>query len=171
MNTPDSTLADPTPADPIITAVTAAITAGHEGHRAQARQQLEDLWRGIGDQGDPAHRCILAHSLADLQDSAEAELTWDERAMAATEELTDERLQRIHPTLTVQGFLPSLHLNLADDHRMLGRFEQAHTHLAAAAQGAQELPDDAYGKHLREGVQHVTEALDARTTQRLPTHP
>ena len=157
--------------DPILTAVTAAITLGQQGHRVQARTQMEDLWRQVGDDGDAAHRCMVAHSLADLQDSPEAELTWDERAMAATETLSDERLQRLHPTLTVRGFLPTLHLNLADDHRMLGQFDQARAHLADATQGAQELPDDAYGKHLRDAFQHVTEALEAGSTQRLPTHP
>lgn len=157
--------------DPILTAITAAITLGQEGHRVQARAHMEDLWRQVGDHGDPAHRCMVAHSLADLQDSPESELTWDERAMAATEELTDERLQRLHPTLTVRGFLPSLHLNLADDHRMLGQFDQARPHLAAATQGAQELPDDAYGRHVRDAVHHVAEALAAGSTQRLPTHP
>lgn len=93
---------------------------------------------------------MVAHSLADLQDSPEAELAWDQREMTATEELTDERLQRVHPTLTVRGFLPALHLNLADDHRMLGQFDQARPHLTAATQGAQELADDAYGKRLRD---------------------
>ena len=157
--------------DPILTAVNAAITLGQEGHRVQARAQLEDAWRRVGDHGDPAHRCMVAHSLADLQDSPEEELAWDQRAMAATETLTDERLQRVHPTLTVRGFLPTLHLNLADDHRMLGQFDHARTHLTAATQGAQELADDAYGRHMRDAVQHVTEALEAGSTQRLPTHP
>jgi len=55
--------------DPILTAVTAAITMRQEGRRVQARTQLEDLWRQVGDHGDPAHRCMVAHSLADLQDS------------------------------------------------------------------------------------------------------
>jgi hypothetical protein len=157
--------------DPTLAQVTAAVTLGREGDRAGARRRLEELWGGIGPEGDPAHRCILAHYLADLQETPEAELEWDERAMATVDELTDERLQRVHPTLTVRGFLPSLHLNLADDHRRLGQVEQARTHLASATEGARTLADDAYGRHLRDAVRHVTQALDAGVTDRLPTHP
>lgn len=157
--------------DPMLAAVTAAVALGYEGNRAGARQRLTELWDEIGDRGDAAHRCILAHYLADLQETPEAELAWDERALAASEELTDERLQRVHPTLTVRGFLPSLHLNLADDHRILGQFEQARTHLAAAEKGVEGLPEDGYGRHLREALRHVGQALDAGSTDRLSTHP
>lgn len=157
--------------DPVLTAVTAAVTRGREGDRAEARQQLEDLWATIGDDGDTAHRCILAHYLADLQDAPHAELAWDQRAMDAAEHLTDARLQQVHPALTVHGFMPSLHLNLADDHRMLGQFDQARHHLDAAITTATDLPDDAYGQHLRDALHHVTHALDTRSTRRLPDHP
>ncbi len=160
-----------TAADPILTSLMDAVAAGQAGDRALARQCLDDLWRGIGTTGDPGHRCILAHYLADLQETPEAELLWDQRAMAAAEDLTDERLQRIHPALTVRGFLPSLNLNLADGHRRLGQFEQARSYLTAAAEGASNLPDDGYGRHLRDAVRHVRQALDDASTERLDTHP
>jgi hypothetical protein len=38
---------------------------------------------------------------------------------------SDANLQAIHPAMYVAGFMPSLHLNLADGYRRLGRFEEA----------------------------------------------
>jgi hypothetical protein len=114
---------------------------------------------------------ILAHYLADLQDTAEAEPEWGQRSLAAVADLTDERLRAVHPGLSVGGFLPSLHLNLADDHRRLGDVELARTHLGDDARLAAVLPDDDYGRLLRAGVEHVSAAPDSGSSERLPTHP
>lgn len=94
--------------------------SAREGAPARARELLAALWDEIGPTGDALHRCTLAHYLADLQDTTEAELAWDERALAAVSDLTDERAQRYLSSLQVQALLPSLYLTLADCHRRLG---------------------------------------------------
>jgi hypothetical protein len=152
--------------------IIAAVELGRGGARAEARQQLTDLWERMGPDGDPLHRVTLAHFLADLQDDVRAELRWDERALAAADDLTDERAQQYDAALRVRGLLPSLHLNLADCLRRLGDASGARQHLAEAAASIDELADDDdYGRMIRAGLWHVRQALEAGSTQPLPSAP
>ncbi|RLP98238.1 hypothetical protein [Micromonospora sp. CV4] len=146
--------------DPTMTRIVNAVQLGRSGQQALARDTLTALWDEIGVDGDAFHRCTLAHYLADLQESTEAELSWDERALAAVADLTDERAQQYHHSMQVQGFLPSLHLNLADDHRRLGNTALAREHLALAERFVGRLPDDPYGEMIRAGIRNATEALE-----------
>lgn len=48
------------------------------GERAAARRVFADVWEQVGgEDGDPLHRCALAHAMADVQDDVHDELTWD----------------------------------------------------------------------------------------------
>jgi hypothetical protein len=85
--------------------------------KAGARAILERLWETADD---ALHRCSIAHYLADLQGSVEDELRWDELALAAFPDLTDERIRAYEDSWRARAFLPSLHLNLADVHRRAG---------------------------------------------------
>jgi hypothetical protein len=164
-------MADMEPADPVMAELTAAVELGRGGQRAEARDQLTDLWERIGAHGDPLHRVTLAHFLADLQDDVRQELAWDERALDAVHELTDDRLQEHTASLRVRGLLPSLHLNLADAHRRLGDTERAAAELARAGAEVGHLPDDGYGQLIRSGMDLVRAALAAGSTAPLPTAP
>jgi len=166
VNQPSQTMPDET-----MMSIVAAIELGRSGQKVQARDTLTALWDQIGVAGDAFHRCTLAHYLADLQDTTEAELMWDERALAAVSDLTDERAQQYHHSLQVRGFLPSLHLNLADDYRRLGNAATAGEHLAAARDLVEHLPDDEYGSMIRGGIQNVARAVEVGSTQRLDSHP
>ncbi len=161
MSTPDETMAE----------IVAAVELGRGGARAEARRRLTDLWEGMGPGGDPLHRVTLAHFLADLQDDVRAELHGDERALAAAGDLTDERAQQYDAALRVRGLLPSLHLNLADCLRRLGDAPGARQHLAQAEAAVGELADDGYGCLVRTGLEHVRSALEAGSTEPLPSAP
>ncbi|WFE54183.1 hypothetical protein [Micromonospora sp. WMMD1155] len=160
----------PTP-DPTMTRIIEAVQLGQAGDPTRARHRLTALWDEIGATGDALHRCTLAHHLADLQDTPEDELVWDERALAAVADLTDERARQHHHALQVRNFLPSLHLNLADVHRRLRDTARARAHLHTARSLAEHLPTDQYGELVRVGVQHVEQALAAGSTRRLDSHP
>ncbi len=82
--------------------------------------------------GDDFHRCVIAHFMADVREDGREELMWDERALAAVDGVSDERAQQFHESLQVQGFMPSLYLSLADDHRRLGDANRAHEFLEKA---------------------------------------
>ncbi|HET8994507.1 MAG TPA: hypothetical protein VFN32_11960 [Rhodococcus sp. (in: high G+C Gram-positive bacteria)] len=156
--------------DPTMAAITEAVTAGRSGDTAAARLRLENLWDEIGPGGDALHRCTLAHFLADLYDDPATSLTWDIRALEAADSLDDTRVQQEHVSLQIRGFYPSLHLNLADDHRRLGDFDAATEHLTAARIYTDALADDGYGATVLSGIDNVTQAIAARSTERLVTH-
>nr|WTA64543.1 hypothetical protein OHB51_18620 [Micromonospora sp. NBC_00855] len=150
-------MSDQATADPTMTRIIEAVQLGQSGTPARARELLTALWDELGPTGDALHRCTLAHYLADLQDTTEAELAWDERALVAVSELTDERAQEYLPSLQVQAFLPSLYLNLADCHRRLGNVGLAREHLAQAREHLVRLPDDPYGESIRAAVSDFVE--------------
>jgi hypothetical protein len=146
--------------DEVMEKIVAAIKLSHDGERDEAREHFAALWDEIGPDGDPFHRCTLAHYMADVQDDPNDELTWDLRALEAAEALTDERAQSYHASLTVEGFLPSLHLNLADDYNKLSDFTRAREHLERARETVHVLADDVYGAMIRSGIDRVTGELD-----------
>ena len=148
-----------------------AVVQGQAGDRAAARRELAALWTEVEQSGgDAFHRCVIAHFLADLQVDLQDELMWDERALAAVAGVTDERAQEYHPSLQVRGFLPSLYLSLADDHRRLGDAARAHEFLERARGTIDALGDDAYGGLVRSGLDNVARALAEGSTGRLLSH-
>jgi len=157
--------------DEVLNRVTAAVQRGQAGHRTTARKELEAIWTEVEQRGgDAFHHCVVAHFLADLQDDAQDELTWDERALAAVAGVTDERAQQYHESLQVRRFMPSLFLSLADDHRRLGETDLAHEFLDKARSVSDALRDDAYGELVRGALEQIGRALLEGSTERLPGH-
>lgn len=148
-----------TGSDPTTAEIAAAVEAGRSGDRATARDRLAALWEQLGAAGDPLHRCALAHYAADVAGDVHEELRWDERALAAADEVTDERARALDPSLRIAGFHPSLHLNLADVHRRLGNDEPAWWHLRRATECVDALPGDGYGTMIRSGIERCGERL------------
>ena len=157
--------------DPTMEAITAAVVQGREGRTDTARTELLTIWSRIGADGDALHRCTLAHYLADLYDHPAESLIWDVRALDAAQALTDERAQRHHADLRVTGFLPSLHLNMADALRRLGAFDSAADHLSLADRHRWALPDDAYGDMIRTALDEVHLAIEDRDSTRRLSGP
>lgn len=152
-------------------AITTAVTLGHEGETARARQDLLAIWEDLGVLGDPLHRCTLAHYLADLHpDPAEA-LIWDVRALDAAGALTDHRVAEHHAGLEVAGFYPSLHLNIADNLRRLGAFEAAGEQIDRAEERVAALPQGPYVDMIRAAIRGVRDAIAARDTTPRSTSP
>ncbi|MFI7537419.1 tetratricopeptide repeat protein [Streptosporangium sp. NPDC049376] len=136
----------------------------HQGQREAARDVFARIWDDIGgEQGDPLHVCVLAHSMADVQDDVRQELMWDLRALAAAGLLTDERVAQAGSPLSVAGLYPSLHLNLSECYRKLGDFDRAREHLQQARAGVGALDDDGYGRLIRGGLERLAEQLGETT--------
>ncbi|MFC9909567.1 hypothetical protein [Streptomyces sp. NPDC059862] len=138
--------------DAVMTRIGQVVMLHHAGDREEARHRFLQLWAEIGEDGDPLHRCTLAHYMADTQDDPSDELAWDLRALTAAEELTDDRLAAHEDALAVRALYPSLHLNLAADYVKLGRSEAARTHLHRARGAADALGDDSYGEGVRAAI-------------------
>ncbi|WP_067472086.1 hypothetical protein [Nocardia amamiensis] len=161
MTTPDQTMA----------VITHAVALGHDGRPDDAREALLALWSSLGPQGDPLHRCTLAHYLADLYDDAAEALTWDVRALDAADSLTNDRAKSYDASLRVVAFYPSLHLNLADNYRRLGSFAAAQREIDAARSRLHTLGDDGYGTLIRMAVADVEAAIRERRTERRASAP
>ncbi|QJS13132.1 hypothetical protein HKX69_29560 [Streptomyces argyrophyllae] len=139
--------------DAVPTRIGQVVMLHHGGDREEARSRLLHLWAEVGEDGDPLHRCTLAHYLADTQDDPADELAWDLRALSAAEEIADGRLGA--DPASVRGFFPSLHLNLAADYAKLGRAEAARSHLRRARSAARCLADDGYGAGVRSEIRRL----------------
>ncbi|MEU7055810.1 hypothetical protein, partial [Streptomyces sp. NPDC046197] len=135
--------------DEVMTRIGQSVMLHHAGDREEARGRFFGLWAEIGEDGDPLHRCTLAHYMADTQDDPADELAWDLRALSAADELTDDRLAEHEGAPAVRALYPSLHLNLAADYVKLGRTEAARSHLDRARGAADALADDCYGDGVR----------------------
>jgi hypothetical protein len=147
-------------ADAMMTRIGQVVMLHRGGDREEARDRFLELWAEIGEDGDPLHRCTLAHYMADTQDDPSDELAWDLRALSAAEELTDDRVAAHHQSLAVRAFHPSLHLNLAADYVKLGRSEAARSHLSRARGTVGVLGDDDYGDGIRAAIGRLELTLD-----------
>ncbi|GAA5076304.1 hypothetical protein HNP84_005085 [Thermocatellispora tengchongensis] len=144
-----------TTADETMKRIEDAMALQHAGETDGARQRFTEIWEEIAPDGDPFHRCVLAHYMADLQQDPRDELAWDLRALEAAASVTDERARQHHASLTIRGFYPSLHLNLAADYHRLGDSALARTHLAQARRHLDTLQDDGYGQAVRAAIQRL----------------
>ncbi|MER6125977.1 hypothetical protein ABT173_25785 [Streptomyces sp. NPDC001795] len=147
--------------DAFMTRIGQVVMLHHGGDREEARDRFLRLWAEIGEDGDPLHRCTLAHYMADTQDDPVDELAWDLRALSAAEELTGERLTEHDGALAVRAFYPSLHLSLAADYVKLGRCEAARVHLGRARGAVGALGANDYGDGIRAAIGRLERRLAA----------
>ncbi|MFI7412866.1 hypothetical protein ACIBU0_29750 [Streptomyces sp. NPDC049627] len=133
--------------DAVLTRIGQVVILHHAGDREEARRRLLDLWTELGEDGDPLHRCTLAHYLADTQDDPSDELAWDLRALTEAESASG--------AVAVRALYPSLHLNLAADYVKLDRTEAALVHLRRARGAAGVLGDDRYGDGVRAEIRRL----------------
>ncbi|MGW3309670.1 hypothetical protein ACWDG9_24140 [Streptomyces sp. NPDC001073] len=150
--------------DALLTRIGQVVMLHHGGDREEARERLLGLWAELGEDGDPLHRCTLAHYLADTQDDPTDELAWDLRALSAADELTDGRHAGDSGdpgdtadagrdgAVAIRAFYPSLHLNLAADYVKLDRPDAARTHIRRARSACTVLADDGYGNGVRAAI-------------------
>jgi hypothetical protein len=158
------------PDDALMAEIHEAVALRCGGGRAESRERLLALWARVGDDGDPLHRCALAHFLADAADSPAASLRWNLAALAAADALTDERARRHHASLSARSFYPSLHLNLAEDHRALGDLAAARRHLALGETSLAALDGAAPDPGLRAALDGLRARL-ASTPGDIPSTP
>ncbi|WP_175411773.1 hypothetical protein [Streptomyces sp. TRM64462] len=145
--------------DAVMTRIGQTTMLLHAGDREEARNRFQDLWAQIGEDGDPLHRCTLAHYMADAQDDPDAELAWDLRALTAAQSLDEARLARHDSAVALRALHPSLHLNLAADYVKLRRPDDARVHLDRARGACDALGDDGYGNGVRAAIDRLDQRL------------
>ncbi|MFC5766135.1 hypothetical protein [Actinacidiphila bryophytorum] len=157
----EAPMGDPAAADDAMTGrIGQVVMLLHAGDRDEARNRFTALWAELGEQGDPLHRCTVAHYLADTQDDPEDELSWDLRALRAADTVAAEPAGDERRAGQVRGFYPSLHLNLAAAYARVGEDRLALSHLGLARKACGDLAQDAYG----DGVRAAVGRLELRLT-------
>jgi hypothetical protein len=81
------------------------------------------------------------------------------RALAAADQLTDERAAQAGVTSPVAAFYPSLYLNLAECYHKLGDLEEARRHLRRGSAVVSTLPDDGYDRMIKRALDRLNERL------------
>lgn len=147
---------------PIMSEIMAANALARGGDRTGARAKFDAVWSRFADDPDPVLECVLAHHMADAQDDPAEELAWDIRALDAALRCTDADAQRHQPAVSIAGFMPSLHTNLAEDYFKLGDSARSREHLASARSFAGNLAHDPYGHMIRGGMERLAKKLDAQ---------
>ena len=146
--------------DQTMTRIGDGIGLSQRGERGAARRLFAQLWTDIGgDDGDPLYRCAIAHSTADVQEDVAEELRWDLLALAAADLITDQRVVDAGIDGGAAGFYPSLHLNLGECYRKLGRFDEAAEHLRRGLAALPSLPDAGYAGMIRSGLDRLADRL------------
>lgn len=135
-----------------------AVALVERGERELARTMLLQLWDDLGQAGTPRQRCTIAHFLADTEEDAEAELAWDILALeAATGAAPEQGSDALTPEL--MSFLPSLHLNVGDAYRRVGKTECALAHAHFGLERICALPAGGYRDMVKGGLERLKTKL------------
>ena len=138
--------------------ILAAVDTLHRGDVDRARSELEAIWARVNPD-DRFHRCVVAHYLADAQEHPAEELRYDVLALAAARSATAAEFDDRFPGVTLGGFLPSLHLNLAASYERVGELTLARVHAHEAAEAAARLPPTDLGELTRKAIERIARRL------------
>lgn len=111
-----------------------------KGLSDDARKLFERAW---AVHQDDYEACIAAHYLARHQDTPQTVFEWNKEALNRAEALNDDR---------VQGFYPSLYLNLGHSYETFGNRTEARKYYEMAANKLNDVPEGAYKEIVRNGI-------------------
>ncbi len=136
------------PANPVVLLCVHGMEAEQNGELARARELFEQAW---SERTSDVEACIAAHYLARHQPDAQASLRWNLEALRLADAAASEG---------VEGFLPSLHLNLASSYEQLADRAAAQAHLSSAEALLDVLEEDSYKEQVRHGIANVRARLE-----------
>lgn len=126
--------------NPVIQLCLAGSHAELQGNPQDAAQLYQQAWE---KHTNAYEACIAAHYLARLQASPADVLSWNQVALEKAALTPDER---------VNGFYPSLYLNLGQSHERLDQPQQADRFYRLALQSADALPNPDQAEMFRQGI-------------------
>ena len=139
------------PNNPVVKLCVAGMAAEGRGDLDAARDLFLQAWT---IQQDDFDACIAAHYVARHRPPAEM-LQWNQLALDHALTLNDEQ---------VQGFFPSLYLNLGWSHEQLHQLSDAAHFYDQATALLARLPDGPYADVVRKGVAAGQARLSAQQT-------
>jgi hypothetical protein len=118
-----------------------------QGKRAEAAKLFEQAWHQAHTD---LEKYVAAHYVARHQDGTAGKLKWDETALDFALKISCDG---------IKGSLPSLYLNIANDHEQLHDFKKANEIYHLALSFADFLLDDGYGNMIRGGIKNGIERV------------
>ena len=128
------------PNNPVIKLCAEGMKAETEGRTDEAHMLFVQAWEQSKNDYDA---CVAAHYVARHQKTPEEILRWNKEALDRADAVNDQR---------VQGFYPSLYLNMGKAYEDLGNREEAKRYYELAATRMNIVPEGRYGSMVREGV-------------------
>lgn len=128
------------PANPVVKLCAAGMQSEFTGQLDEARQLFTHAWEAAADDYEAA---IAAHYLARHQPEPREALRWNQVALARAEADGSER---------VQGFYPSLYLNLGYAFENVGNLPEAQRCYTLANDHSASLADGPYAETVRGGI-------------------
>jgi hypothetical protein len=139
------------PQNRIVRYCTEGMEREQEGRHEEALRLFMLAW----DQSkDAFERAIAAHYVARHQPTPERALHWNQESLTNADAVGDDR---------VEGFYPSLYLNMGKSHEDLGNLKDARRFYALAADRIGCLPEDRYGDMVRRGVMNGMQRISNRS--------
>lgn len=126
--------------NPVVKHCIEGMQAEGNGDVAKACDAFTKAWEIASDDFE---RCIAAHYVARHQETPEETLRWNEVALHCARAVEDRR---------VASFFPSLLASLGQAHEQLGNSDAAKRFYLLAEQRVDHLPNDEYGKIVRDGI-------------------
>jgi hypothetical protein len=87
------------------------------------------------------------------------ELMWDLRALRAARLTTAGDARAFQPSLDIQAFFPSLHLNVAHGYFALGKIREARQHVEAGLAATRSLPESPYLLTIHHGLERLARSV------------
>jgi hypothetical protein len=128
------------PNNPVVRLCAEGINSETAGKADEATRLYQEAWEA---RTDDYEACIAAHYLARVQRTPNEVLNWNRESLRYADAVNDER---------VEGFYPSLYLNMGKAYEDLGKREEARKFYGLAEGKAITLPEGKYGDVVRHGV-------------------
>jgi hypothetical protein len=128
------------PNNPVVKLCIDGMQAEGEGRHDAAREFFEQAWRSRRDDYDA---CVAAHYLARHQTSPQAAFDWNKKALERASAVDDAR---------VEGFYPSLYLNMGHSCETLGDLVGASNYYQMAETKLDLVPDGPYKEIVKNGI-------------------
>ena len=128
------------PNNPVVRLCAEGINSEMAGKADEATRLYQEAWEA---RTDDYEACIAAHYLARVQRTPNEVLNWNRESLRYADAVNDER---------VEGFYPSLYLNMGKACEDLGKREGARKFYGLPEGKAITLPEGKYGDVVRHGV-------------------
>ena len=141
------------PNNPVVRLCAEGMELERAGRKDEAARVFAQAWE---QSSDAFERCIAAHYVARGQSSPEENLRWNMTSLEHADAIDDGR---------VDGFYPSLYLNIGWAHEDLGHRDEARTWYELALSRLESLPAGSYRDTVRDGIERGLKRVSAHTDE------